>query len=367
MKNTAFILLLFTLVNCTKNDPNTENKFTLKKVSNPLNLSSYFGSDAPTLLHSEVPIGTIDKVVVSDNLIIVSDFYLMKSLKVFDSEGYLIRSRDDIGEGPMGMSEITDFDVFNGYIFVLDAHKRKIYTFDTNLDLVSEWNVPIACNNLTINHRGIFLLNQGLEATEARISRFDHQMNFIESILPAQEADTPIVVSNSSLFTKLNDSSFVFTHPFFPSIWYYSGSKMEKIDLDFGEKFINNSDLTEMDPLDRLHFVNNFEGYYQLSNGIKLNENELLYSIRHQKKNKYLKVSLATQSMELLENIKNDMSKSPSTITFVGNSKSAAWYWMDQADLHKFYSLNGHKIPDKDRIPLDQDKENKVVFKLNYR
>src|SRR5690606_38185974 len=101
----------------------------LKEESVPLNLSSYFGSDAPTLLHSEVPIGAIDKVVVTDNLIIVSDFHLMKSLKVFNSKGYLIRSRDDIGEeGPMGMSEITDFDVFNGYIFVLDAHKRKIYT-----------------------------------------------------------------------------------------------------------------------------------------------------------------------------------------------------------------------------------------------
>ena len=368
MEKTILIISILILVTgCTDKTKSLDNKITLIKQSLTQPLSSHFNSNIPILLESEEPIGAIDKLLITKENIILSDFYIMKSLKVFDSKGKLKNSRNDIGEGPFGMSEITDFDIYQDTIYVLDSYKKKIHKYTILLDHVGEIDVPISCNNILINKEGIFLLRQGGEGTEPRITQFDHKLKSSKPISGASEANTSIMLSNSNLFTKLTDSTFVFSHPFVSSIWIFKNEQIEKMELNFANKFIDTEALSKMHPLDKLNAVNDFEGYYNIMNGVKLNDNELLYSIRHQKKNKYLKVNLATQTMEVLENIKNDLSKSPSTISFGGNSSSSAWYWMELDDLQKFYSLNGHKIPESDRIASDQDKENKVVFKLIYK
>ena len=64
---------------------------------------------------------------------------------------------------------------------------------------------------------------------------------------------------------------------------------------------------------------------------------------------------------------KNDLKKVPSTITFSGNSSKGVWYWMDQQDVEKFYSINSHKISNSDRIQMSDDKESKIIFQMEYR
>lgn len=368
MKKTILITSILILVTgCKDKTKSLDNKITLIKQSLTQPLSSHFNSNTPILLESEEPIGAIDKLLITKENIILSDFYIMKSLKVFDSKGKLKNSRNDIGEGPFGMSEITDFDIYQDTIYVLDSYKRKIHKYTILLEHVEEIDVPISCNNFLINKKGIFLLRQGGEGTEPRITQFDHKLKSPKPVLSSEEANPPIMLSNSNLFTKLTDSTFVFSHPFVSSIWIFKNDNFEKMELDFENKFIDTEEISKMHPLDKLNFVNDFGGYYNIMNGIKLNEQEIIYSVRHQKKNKYLKINLATKSMTVLEKIKNDLSKSPSTISFAGNSLTDAWYWMDLADLQKFYSLNGHKITQSDRISSDQDKETKVVFKLIYK
>ncbi len=365
--NTILLLLVLTGVSCSSNQRDAIEKIHFKTSPEPIPLSRYFSSISTHNLQSDKPIGSIDKIIFTQSNVLVSDFYIMKSLKVFDRHGKLLASRDDIGEGPLGLSEITDYDVLNDTIYVLDAHKRRIYLFSMDLSFLSEYTVPIAANNFIINQKGMFLLRQGENAQKGRILHYSHDMQLIESILPIEEVNTQMVLSNTVFFTKINDSSFVFTNPFFPNLYIYKDGKMEKIELDFNGNFININDLSRMDPLDKLHFVNNYEGFYNLTNGIKLTDTEFLFSIRYRKKDGYLKIDLEGMEMVYVDKIKNDLMKLPSKITFSGNSTSEAWYWINQDELEKFYLLNNSRISQDDRIETSSDKEYKIIFQLDYK
>lgn len=366
MRPVSCILFAALVLSCSsKNDESLA--VGLRKSSTALLLSDYFSSATAHSLQSEQPIGAIDKLLVTDSGIFVSDFYLMKSLRAFDQNGLTLAYRDDIGEGPMGLGEITDFEVYRDTIYVLDAHKRKLLRFTKNLETLDELDVPVPCSNFTINDAGIFLFRQGKEATEGRVVQLSHQMDLIKSLLPSDEFNTELVVSNTGFFTQINSTDFAVSNPFYPYLWVYRGNEMEKIELDFNGQFIDAEEMENMGPLDRLGFVNSFEGFYNLAHGIKLNNSEFLFSIRYRKKNGYLKINLDRMEMAYHQSIKNDLMKIPSTITFAGNSGKGAWYWMNEEDLGKFYRLNASKIPEKDRIPLTGDPESKFVFRLAYQ
>lgn len=364
---TLFYCLLALGTSCSSPRENAHREFRLVTSPETLNLSGYFKNISIQTLISENPIGTVDKVLLTESNILISDFHIMKSLKVFDKKGDLQASRDDIGEGPLGLSEITDFGVYLDTVYVLDAHRRKIMRFTLGLEPLDEFYVPIPCSNFVINKEGIFILRQGSEANSGRIVQFSHEMKMIHSVLPMEEANTTLVISDPNLFTEINDSVFVFSHPFYPNLWICKNGGIEKIELNFKGEFLDVNILSKKHPLDGLKFVNEFDGFYNLTNGTRLSDSEILFSIRYRKKNGYLLVNLKTREMTFIENIKNDLGKVPSAIQFSGNSSREAWYWMDQNDIQKFYNINSRKIPGSDRIQMSDDKESKIIFHLEYK
>lgn len=367
MKNISLFFLVLLIISCSSGEEELSNTFRLRKSSTPPNLSNYFNSISTYPLQSDKPIGSIDKMVVTDSHILISDFILMKSLRAFDKNGIQIASRDDIGEGPMGLSEITDFTVFNDTIYVLDAYQRKILRFSLGLETLDEYDLPIACNNFLVNTAGIFLLRQGEDAEIGRLIHYSHQMDYINTLIPSEELSTQIVFSSPNFFIPINESSFMFYNPFYPNLWIYKDQSMEKLEMNFNSQFINVKELAKMEPLEKLHFANTFEDFYNITNGIRLSDTEFLFSIRYKKKDGYLKVDLTTMEMTYLDQIKNNLMMVPSTISFSGNSPKSAWYWMNEEDLEKFYQLNGSKISSNERIKLSSDKESKIAFQLNYR
>lgn len=367
MKNIFLFFLGIQIICCSSKQEELSNEFRLRKSSTPLNLSKYFNSISTNPLQSDQPIGSIDKMVATDSHIFISDFILMKSLRAFDKNGIQIAYRNDIGEGPMGLSEITDFTVFNDTIYVLDAYQRKILRFSQELETLDEYDLPIACNNFLINKAGIFLLRQGEDVEIGRLIHYSHQMDYINTLIPSEELNTQIVFSSTNFFIPINETSFMVFNPFYPNLWIYKNRSMERLELNFNSQFINVNELAKMEPLEKLHFVNTFEDFYNISNGIMLSNTEFLFSIRYKKKDGYLKVDLNTMEMTYLDQIKNNLMMVPSTISFSGNSPKRAWYWMNEEDLEKFYNLNGSKIPSNEQIKLSSDKESKIAFQLNYR
>lgn len=364
MYRLCLFFILISFASCGTRDD--KNEFYLIKSSSPLKLSEFFSSISTRSLNSEEVIGSIDKMIVHDSLILISDFMLMQSLKIFDKNGTQVAYNDNIGEGPLGLSEITDFGVFNDTIYVLDAYQRKFLRFDLKLELIDEYDVPVSCNNFLINQDGIFLLRQGEDAETGRLIRYSHQMEFISNLIPSNEMSTQIVISSTNLFIPIDDTSFITYNPLYPYIWIYKNQKIEKLELDFNNQFIEIKQLAKMEPLKRLRYVNSYEDFYNLSNGIKLSSTKFLFSIRYQKKNGYLKVDLSKMQLTFFNELKNDLMMIPSTISFSGNSKETAWYWMNQEDLGKFYYINDSKIPLNKRIELGSDDESKYVFQLKY-
>ncbi|TXE12188.1 hypothetical protein [Algoriphagus aquimarinus] len=366
MKNLSLFFLILIIISCSSNKEES-TEFRLRKSATPIQLSKYFSSISSNLLQSDEPIGSIDKLVTTDSHILISDFNLMKSLRVFDQTGVQLAYRDDIGEGPMGLSQINDFTVFKDTVYVLDGYRRKILRFSLELETLDEIDVPIPCNNFLINHTGIFLLRQGEDAEEGRLVHYSHQMDYINTLIPSEELSTQLVFSGTNFFIPINDSSFVFYNPFYPYIWIYRNHSMEKLELNFNSQFIDVKELANMEPLEKLRFANTFENFYNLSNGVKLSDTEFLFSIRFKKKNGYLRVDLNTMEMTYMDQIKNKLMITPSTITFSGNLGNQAWYWSEQEDIEKFYYLNNSKIPSTERMQLSSDKESKFVFQLRYR
>ena len=333
----------------------------------PLNLSKYFSSLSTYPLQNDEPVGSIDKIIVADSKIFISDFVLMKSLRVFDENGIQTAFRDDIGEGPMGLSQINDFQVYNDTLYVLDAHRRKLLTFSLNLETLTEYDVPIPSDHFLINKAGIFLLRQGDDVEKGRLIHYSHQLEFLETIIPAEELSTEIILSGSDFFIPIDDTSFIFYNPFYPTIWIYRNQSIEKMELNFNGQFIDVKELANLEPLEKLRYANTFEDFYNITNGIKLSDSEFLFSVRYRKKNGYLKLDFNSMEMTYMDQIKNDLLKVPSTISFSGNSSNNAWYWMIQEDLEKFYSINYSKITKEDRIELGTDPESKITFQLNYK
>ncbi|SFB24989.1 hypothetical protein SAMN04489723_10685 [Algoriphagus aquimarinus] len=366
MKNLSLFFLILFIISCSSNKEKS-TEIRLRKSSTPIQLSKYFSSISPNLLQSDEPIGSIDKLVTTDSHILISDFNLMKSLRVFDQTGVQLAYRDDIGEGPMGLSQISDFSVYKDTVYVLDGFRKKILRFSLELETLGEMDVPIPSNNFLINQAGIFLLRQGEDAEEGRLVHYSHQMDYINTLIPSEELSTQLVFSGTNFFIPINDSSFVFYNPFYPYIWIYRNQNLEKLEMDFNNQFIDVNVLANMEPLEKLRFANTFENFYNLSNGVKLSDTEFLFSIRFKKKNGYLQVDLNTMEMIYMDQIKNDLMSTPSTITFSGNSGNQAWYWSEQEVIEKFYYLNNRKIPSIERMHLSSDKESKFVFQLRYR
>lgn len=367
MKNAFLISFLLFIISCTSKNVETSNEFRLRKTSVPLNLSKYFNSVSTYSLQSDEPVGSIDKIIVGDSKIFISDYVLMKSLRAFDQNGRETAFRDDIGEGPMGLSQINDFQVYNDTLYVLDAYRRKLLTFSLNLETIAEYDVPVPSDHFLINKAGIFLLKQGDDNETGRLIHYSHQLELIATLIPSEELSTQIVLSGSDFFIPIDDTSFIFYNPFYPNIWIYRNQRMEKVELNFNGQFIDVKELANLEPLEKLRFANTFENFYNITNGIKLSDSEFLFSIRYRKKNGYLKLDFNTMEMTYMDQIKNDLMKVPSTISFSGNSSNNAWYWMDQEDIEKFYSINNSKIPQDERIELGVDPESKIIFKLKYR
>ena len=71
----------------------------------------------------------IDKMLYIDGRFYILDCMGTSSVLVFDDNGNFLFKVGDFGQGPGEYNSITDFDVNNGYIYILDSKKRMIFSF----------------------------------------------------------------------------------------------------------------------------------------------------------------------------------------------------------------------------------------------
>jgi len=358
---------LFALSCKSKNDNTTIKKINFLEDNKPFVLSTYFSNLKAEALKGDELVGKIDKILVTDENIIVSDFYLMKSLKIFSLKGDLLAYRNYIGDESVGLSEITDFDVFEDILYVFDAFKSKLFKFNLSLELIDEISIQGKFNNFMINTNGLYFFKQGKDIEGERIVFFSHDFSVKYTLLDKAEMNTNVVFSSSNYFTQMDTGSFVFAHPLYPYIYYFKNRKIQKIELDFNERFIDVSQVESLNPLDKLNFVNNFEGYYDLKNGIRLTDDKILFSLKFNGRAGYILIDIKNNFMIFYDKIINDLKKIPSNIYFSSNSTDQVWYYMNEDQITSFYKYNLNKISSKDKILLTNDKNRQIIFILDYK
>lgn len=365
VKFNAFLWIMCFFYSCSSGLNSSDTIINIFKTNEPLLFSSYFSDIHPIILVENRPLGTLGKVDFADDFIVISSFDLLQQLAVYDLQGHLMAMRDDIGEGPEGFGEISDFAVYDNKIYVLQGYHRKISVFDSSLRLLEEIKISYSASGIYVNDIGIYLYH--LESNPDfpfRLSFFEAgNMNgliqFDETLISA-----PLT---GNFFIGLDSKSFIHYHPASDSIYLVNDSNVNGFHLNFGSSFIDIGKFKDLHPLERLKAYNEFEGYKDLSNGVRLSASELLFSISHEKKKKYLKVDLTSRQAQLIQTIKNDLLPLPSNVFFEQNHLNAAWYWQNAETLSKFYQLNGSKIEDTQKINLPNDPESKVVFNLPYK
>ena len=99
-----------------------------------MNLSKLFVNITPIILETtkESLLGSINKVVVTSEYIIVLDAVIAKALFLFKKDGTFLRKFGRIGLGPGEYSLISDFyyDTTTGTIYMLDARIGKINLYN---------------------------------------------------------------------------------------------------------------------------------------------------------------------------------------------------------------------------------------------
>lgn len=367
-RSLTLIASLMVLFSCKNQDSSDSPIFRVVKSNDAILFSQYFGEINHINLDESQPIGTIDRIIATDSFIVLSAFDLLTSLHVYDSKGNLIASKDDIGEGPDGLGEINDFAIWNNEIYVLQSYSRKISKFDFRLNMIDEMRLKFPASSFHINSEGIFLYH--LEKNPEfpfRLSYLDLSgVTAQKGLIPFDERLTAAPMGGN-FFIDLDSDSFLHYHPASDSIYWFEGKSRSAFRLDFGDQFFDIGKLDGLHPLEQLKMYNEFEGFNNLSNGVRLSLNEALFNIVHKKKQEYLLVDLMKKEAKLVPSLKNNIAALPSKVVFNGNNLQSSWYWQQVGDISKFYELNSSKIADKQKIDLMEDREGKVVFKVEYK
>lgn len=92
-------------------------------------------------INSDLIIGQLDKIVISDSLIYIADTYL-KRLLIYDMQGNIIGKVGTAGGGPGEYTSLSDFCVgSNGEIYLYDSAGNKMLVYDSNLQFVKDYDI----------------------------------------------------------------------------------------------------------------------------------------------------------------------------------------------------------------------------------
>lgn len=158
MKKYIYIsLFVFLIVSCSEVKSNYDNVpienidfFSLKqkKISDLIEQKN----EKYILLKSkdDMILGRIDKAMIHLGRIYLMDKRL-KSLVVYDDNGYSITKVGQFGQGPKEYINISDFDVDdNGNVYILDGRLNKVLLYNSSFECVDERKLPFDADVLAI-------------------------------------------------------------------------------------------------------------------------------------------------------------------------------------------------------------------------
>jgi len=128
-------------------------------------------------------IGTIDKILINNNRLILVDIRKTLSVFFFDLDGKFIRKISTIGTGEKEFLAIRDFikkSNNDGY-YLYDKRLHKLLEYDNELNYINEYHVPISINSLIEFHEMSFIVERSVN--EFFINQCDFSFNIFNKYL----------------------------------------------------------------------------------------------------------------------------------------------------------------------------------------
>ena len=267
------IIIIATFFSCKKHS-NTEDlektKIVTYKVSEidvePLQnvLNTYFTEPTFVKLRSKdisTDFGKISKVKLQNQYIYILDQGI-KSLVVYDKEGYAVGKVGQKGQGPNEYLDIADFDIDKqGYIYALDGRWDKLFIYDQNLNLVSNEKLPFEADKIQLLENGDYMFalsswNKG-NGEGYKIAITDKEFNLKNKVFKYDEfidenywiSDYQLIRTNEYIIYNKSIDNHI-------HLFSLNGDYIKTILLDFGKENVQNQQKKNIEK-----YIRDFDNY----------------------------------------------------------------------------------------------------------
>ncbi|MCR6503542.1 6-bladed beta-propeller [Bacteroides muris (ex Fokt et al. 2023)] len=243
----AFCLVIALLSGCKKTDKQqTFNgktvNFAMEKLAEQQNMLNRVDSISFIPLNAvceDALLKQINKCSVVDDKIYLLDYFGNASLTVWDNTGTFLYKIGHQGQGPGEYSKITDFDVANQNIYLLDSGQRKILKYNLNGDFKDEYSYNgklEGVNDLIVTSDGNFLLGLDVELSmDNQLILTDSEFNIKQVLLSFDERTTRGHLNIGSL--RRCATNIVYYYPISDDIYILNatGEVKEKYEITFNK------------------------------------------------------------------------------------------------------------------------------------
>lgn len=319
------ILLLFAFACTSKPETGTVSekdgiitiKVDLESVKDG-KLTDYFEPEIEYLLLAdddipEAQIGEISKLIAYEDKLFVFDWFINKSIQIFDRQGKFLNRIRSFGEGPEKYMELADFQVVQDTIYVL-AHPLKIMKFDLKGDFINEFKIDVLGRTFHYDIKSNLFFIYGGSNADHLVSIVDHSGKVIENHFASNPDIFVGIMGDPYNFYEESDG-FYFTKTYLDTLYEYEkGQFKPRLIFDYGDLKMNHSQMIEkesqMESRDFFEYFRNNSGMSFSPFGFS-NSKYLLTRVSNNDKGYVSIYDKQNQSFDIINfNIKNDIDES---------------------------------------------------------
>ncbi|MDR1783172.1 MAG: 6-bladed beta-propeller [Dysgonamonadaceae bacterium] len=214
------LLLLLVLLSCSRNRNTIEN---VKEINVGLNRNSIKASDfiekfevIKLETNDSCLIGQISKIQYIDDKIYLLD---NNSVFVFNKDGRFDKKLSKRGGGPEEYIQIMDFEVRDGFLYVLDFSKQSILKYNLNLDFRERSRFATISTAFAVKDGNCWIYNEpGGTETDCRFSCIDFRNGDSKNFVPQKFNTCNYNWSDVNIFSS--NSKDLFASPKFGNTVY---------------------------------------------------------------------------------------------------------------------------------------------------